>query len=148
MINLDLEPESSREMYSTFMLESNNVTPKSFTSDHLIMNSRSERFAKLAPMLRRLKHSVGKKRRDIIRKYDNDLICSLSECCHNVLKGNVPLTSTQKVKLRRHKNNLRKLSTKKTSIKAKKKILQRGGFLGALITPIFIVLGSLFNGAR
>ena len=112
------------------------------------MNSRSERFAKLAPLLRRLKHSVGKKRRDIIRKCDNDLICSLSECCHNVLKGNVLLTPAQKVKLRRHKNNLRKLSNKKTSIKEKKKILQREGFLGALITPILIVLGSLFNGAR
>ena len=112
------------------------------------MNSRSERFAKLALMLRRLKHRVGKKRRDIIKKCDNDLICSLSECCHNVLKRNVSLTSVQKVKLRRHKHNLRKLSTKKTSIKAKKKILQRGGFLDALITHILSVLGSLFNGAR
>ena len=87
-------------------------------------------------------HSVGKKRRDIIRKCDNDLIYSLSECYHNVLKGNVPLTSAHKVKLRRHKHNLRKLSTKKTSIKARKKILQRGGFLGALITPMLSVLGS------
>ena len=120
---------------------------KSYTSDQLIMNSRRERFAKLAPLLRRLKHSVGKKRRDIIRKCDNDLICSLSECCHNALKGNVLLTSAQKVKLRRHKHNLRNLSTKKTSIKARKKILQRGGFLGALITPILSVLGNLFNGA-
>ena len=112
------------------------------------MNSRRERFAKLAPLLRRLKYGVGKKRRDIIRKCDNDLICSLSECCHNVLKGNVPLTPAQKVKLRRKKHNLRKLSIKKTSIKARKKILQRGGFLGALITPILSVLGNLFNGAR
>ena len=95
------------------------------------MTSRSELFAELAPLLSRLKHSVGKKRRHIIRKLDNDLICSLSECCHNVLKGNVPLTPAQKVKLRRHKQNLRKLSTNNTSIKAKKKILQRGGFLGA-----------------
>ena len=112
------------------------------------MNSRCERFAKLAPLLRRLKHSVGKKKRDIIRKFDNDLICSLSECCRNVLKGNVPLTPAQKVKLRRYKHNLRKLSTKKTSIKAEKKILQRGGFSGALITLILSVLGNLFNGAR
>ena len=112
------------------------------------MNSRCERFAKLAPLLRRLKHSVGKKRRDIIRKCGNDLICSLSECCHNVLKGNVPLTPAQKVKLRHHKHNLRKLSTKKTSIKARMKILQLGGFRGALITPIRSVLGSLFNEAR
>ena len=84
----------------------------------------------------------------IIRKCDNDLICSLSECCHNILKGNVHLTLTQKVKLRRHKHNLRKLSLKKTSIKQRKKILQRGGFLGALITPILSVLGNLFNGTR
>ena len=112
------------------------------------MNSRSERFAKHTPLLRRLKHSVGKKRRAIIKKCDNDLICSLSECCHNALKGNVPLTPAQKVKLRRHQHNLRKLWNKKTSIKARKKILQRGEFLGALITPILSVLGSLFNGAR
>ena len=112
------------------------------------MNSRCERYAKLAPLLRRLKHSVFKKRRDIIRKCENDLNFSLSECCHNVLKGNVPLTPVQKVKLRRHKHNLRKLSTKKTSIKARKKILQRGGFLDALITPILSVFDNLFNGAR
>ena len=112
------------------------------------MNNRCERFDKLAPLLRRLKHSVGKKRRDIIRKCDNDLTCSLSECCLNVLKGNVRLTTAQKVKLRRHKNNLRKLSTKKTFVKAKKKILQRGGFLVALVSPILSVLGIPFNGAR
>ena len=52
--------------------------PKSYTNDHLTMNSRSERFAKLAPLLRRMKHSVGKKRRDIIRKCDNDLIARQS----------------------------------------------------------------------
>ena len=39
------------------------------------MNSRCKRYAKLSPPLRRLKHSVGKKIRDIIRKCDNDLIC-------------------------------------------------------------------------
>ena len=107
------------------------------------MNSRSERLAKLAPLLRRLKHSVGRKRRDNIRKCRNDLNFSLSECCHNVLKGNVSMTPAQKVKLRRHKHNLRKLSTKNASIKASKKFLQRGGFLSALITPILSVLGSL-----
>ena len=80
----------------------------------------------LAPLLRRLKHSVGKTRRDIIRKCDHHVICTLSKCCHNVLKGNVLLTPVEKIKLRRHKHNLRKLSTKKTSIYARKKILQRG----------------------
>ena len=67
---------------------------------------------------------------------------------NNVLKGKAPLTPAQKVKLRRHKHNLGKLSTKNTSIKARKKILQRGGFVGALITPILSVFGSPFNGIR
>ena len=111
------------------------------------MNSRQERFSKLAPPLKKLKRNVGKKRSDI-RKCSNDLISSLLECCHNILKGNVPLTWTQKVKLHRHQHNLRKLSLKKTSIKQRKKILQRGGFLGALITPILSELGSLFTGTR
>ena len=105
------------------------------------MNSRKERFSKLAPLLKRLKRNVGKKFSNIIRKCDNDLICSLLECFHSFLKGNVPLTLTQKVKLRRHKHNIRKLSVKKTCIKQRKKILQRGGFLGASITPILSVLG-------
>ena len=56
------------------------------------------------------------------------------------------MSLTQKAKLRRHKHNLRKLSLKRTSVKQRKKILQRGGFPGALITPIS-VLGSLFSGA-
>ena len=67
--------------------------------------------------------------------------------CYNLLEANVPLTPAQKVNLRRYKHNLRKFSTKKTSIKVRKKILQRGEFLGALITPILSVRGSLFNGA-
>ena len=122
--------------------------PESYPNDHSTMNSRRERFRKLALVQRRMKHSVGTKRRDIIRMCDNDLISSMPECCHNLLKGNVPLTPAQKVKLRRHKHSLHKVATKKTSIKARKKNLQRGGFLGALITPILSVRGNLFNGPR
>ena len=84
---------------------------------HFTMNSRQELFSKLAPLLKGLKSNVGKKGSDIIRKCDNDLICSLSECCHNIFKGNVPLALTQKAKLRPHKHNLGKLSLKKTSVK-------------------------------
>ena len=115
---------------------------------YFTMTSRQERFSKLAPLLKRLKRNVGKKRSDIIRKCDNDLICSLSECCHNILNGNVPLTLTQNVKLRRHKHNIRKRSLKETSLEQCKKILQRGGFLRGLITHILIVFGSIFNETR
>jgi len=43
---------------------------------------------------------------------------------------------------------LRKLVLKKTSLKNKRKIVQTGGFLGALLGPIVSVLGSLFGGGQ
>jgi len=46
-------------------------------------------------------------------------------------------------KLARHKKTFRKLILKKTSLKAKRKILQSGGFLGLLIPPVLGLLSSL-----
>ena len=106
------------------------------------MNSRCERFAKLAFLLRRLKHSVGKKRGDIIRKCDNDLLYSLSECCHHVLKGNVPLTEAQKVKLRGHKHNLRKLSTKRRPLKPGTRFYNEADFPVLWLLPYLAYLAT------
>ena len=117
------------------------------TTIHFTMNSRQERFSKLASLLKRLKRNIGKKLSDIIRKCDNDLICSLSECFDNITKGNIPLTLAQKAKLHRHKQNLGN-SLKKMSVNKRKKILERSVFLNALIATILSVLGSLFNGTR
>ena len=47
--------------------------------------------------------------------------------------------------LARRKSILKKLALKKTSLKDERKILQKGGFLGALIGPIVSVLSSLFT---
>jgi len=38
---------------------------------------------------------------------------------------------------------VRALALKKTSLKKKRRILQKGRFLGALIAPVLSVLGSL-----
>ena len=71
-----------------------------------------------------------------------DLVHAICECAHNVLKGNVPLTTRQKRNLRKYKNKLRNLTKKRTSIKKKKLILQSGGFLPLLLGP---ALGFLTN---
>jgi hypothetical protein len=42
---------------------------------------------------------------------------------------------------------IRKLVLKKTSLKSKRKIVQTGGFLGAILGPIIKVLGGLFGAA-
>jgi len=41
---------------------------------------------------------------------------------------------------------VRVLASKKTFLKKKRQILQKGGFLGALLPPVFGVLGSLLLG--
>jgi hypothetical protein len=76
---------------------------------------------------------------------DKGLLTCLCECSKNILKGNVPLSPVQKRKLRRHRRSLRELTLKKISKKKKNKILQKGGFLGALITPILSLLGGMLG---
>ena len=76
---------------------------------------------------------------------DKGLLTCLCECSKNILKGNVPLSSAQKRKLRRHRRSLRELTLKKISKKKKNKILQKGKFFGALITPILSLLGGMLG---
>ena len=81
----------------------------------------------------------------VLKGASPDLINALTECSLNVLKGNVRLSPAQKRQLSRYKQNLRALARKKTSVKRRKQILQKGGFLGALLKPVLGVLGGLLG---
>ena len=70
-------------------------------------------------------------RNHFITKADRSLVDCLCECADNMLRGNVPLTKPQKEKLKRNKAELRVLTKKSVSLKKKKPILQKGGFLGS-----------------
>jgi len=98
---------------------------------------------KYAQKLRMLRDAKPKLRKTILG--DKGLISCLCECSKNILKGNVSLSPAQKRNLRRHKKSLRELTLKKISKKKKIKILQKGGFLGALITPILSLLGGMLG---
>jgi len=84
-----------------------------------------------------------KARRDYVRKCDREFLDCVSECAKNVIKGNVPLTSRQMTNLRRRRYDLRSLSNRKTSLKTKRKIIQKGGFLSVLLPPVLSLLGTL-----
>ena len=81
----------------------------------------------------------------LIQNANKDLVYCLCECALNVLKGNVTLNRGQKRKLTRHKQGLRSLVQPKTSILKKKKILQQGGFLPALLGPILGIAGPIIG---
>ena len=103
----------------------------------------SSRVKKYLPVLKRINKLGNKAKRDFVRKCDREFLECISECAKNVLKGNVPLNDRQKTKLRRSRNDLRVLSVKKTSLRKKRRILQKGGFLTALLPPILGVLANL-----
>lgn len=100
-----------------------------------------EKFEKL----RLLKESSPKVRKRILKDCNTSLLYCLCECALNVLKGVVPLEKAQKKRLGRFKHKLRKLASKKTRVKIKKRIVQTGGFIGALLTPVLSFLGTLLS---
>jgi len=87
----------------------------------------------------------------------NHVKCSLVECQElirvlsllalNTLKGRVPITPTQKRRMLRYKQTLKKLSTKTCSHNTKTRLVQKGGgpFLLSLIPAAISALTSLFN---
>ena len=62
-------------------------------------------------------------RKHLITKADRSLVDCLCECDDNILRGNVPLTKSQKEKLKKKKAGLRALTKKSVSLKKKKAIL-------------------------
>ena len=96
------------------------------------------------PLLKWLSRAKPKEQKSVIRGLDNDALQAIHECCVNVLKGNVPLSRNQKQRLSRHKKVIRQLGGRtRLSTSTKRRLVQSGGFLGALIPPILGVLGSL-----
>jgi len=107
----------------------------------------SKRLEKYAPCLRQLHKASSPAQKKMLKKLhkNSDFIKCLCECAKNIIKGNVKLTIGQREKVRQRKRSFRKLALKKTSLKEKRRIVQSGGFLGALLGPIISVLGSLFG---
>ena len=91
---------------------------------------------KNALLLRLLVNAKPKMCKAIIQAADHELITCLCECAQNILNGNVPLGKSHLKHLCRYRKDVRNLVKKRTSKNNKKKILQKGGFLPALLAPI------------
>jgi hypothetical protein len=69
--------------------------------------------------------------------------------CKNVLNSNLKIKPTHLRNLNRHKQALRTLALKSTSLAKRKRLLQKGGFLAALLPAIIPaiagLIGTLFN---
>lgn len=93
------------------------------------------------PELRVLAKCTPRQRKAFLEHATKTLITCLSECCSNTLKGNVPLTASQKKTLSRYKKHMRKAADKRNSHKVRKDtFVQKGGFLSAILGPILRLL--------
>ena len=81
-------------------------------------------------VLARAKPKVVKQ---LVAEADPALLQAISECCRNVLSGEIPLTDLQKRRLAKYKTALRTLAAKKTSNGQRKALSQKGGLLPALL---------------
>ena len=105
----------------------------------------SRRLKKNVPMLKILQYAKPSLVKQVLKQSDNELLSVLCECCLNVLRGNVPLSTYQKKRLKFFKKTLRAAADKKTTLARKRVLFQKGGFLRLLIPPVLSVLGSLLN---
>ncbi len=102
------------------------------------MSARLRKHLTMIQLLAKAKRPLVK---SIIHAADKDLIICLCEIALNVIKGNVPLSPAQKRKLTPYKTGLREVVKKRVSLKKRKQVFQRGGFLGTLLatlTPLVI----------
>ena len=91
-----------------------------------------------------LSKAKKKQRNALLGAANGDLILCLCECILNILNGGITLKPDELKKLEKHKFTLRQLAAKNVPIKERKGILiQKGGFLPALLMPILGMAGQL-----
>lgn len=85
-------------------------------------------------------------RKALLEKSNFGLIKSIVECIENVLDGNVKLDKSRMKKLKKYKNQLRKIYASGRKWTSKKKVIIQtgGGFLSALLVPVISALASRY----
>ena len=98
-------------------------------------------------LLKILARPKSKYRKLIIQSADKKLVQAICECIHNVLKGNINISESEKKRLKSYRSVLHEL-IKKSTLKTKKKILiQRGGFLEVLLPAVISGIASIISSA-
>lgn len=128
---------------STFTSRKYKKPMLSFVAKQIKMSRR--RLQKILPELKRLNRLKGEARKRYLKTCSGQFVDCLCECARNLLKGRVPLKSKQLKAIRRYRRFLRKAALKTTPQKDRRRILQKGGFIGALLPTLISGLGSLLG---
>ena len=97
-------------------------------------------------LLKVLKKAKPVDRKSILESADNETIVCICECIDNLLHGNVKISHIQKKQLAKYARLLRTIADRKTPVKKKRQLLvQKGGFLPALLAPVLGVASGLIG---
>jgi hypothetical protein len=98
------------------------------------------------PLIKALQNASQKHRKIILKKAKPELIKTIADICYNIANGNIQLPEQRRKKLLRFRKAIRRISDRKTSLKTKRReIVQKGGFIGAII-PALSIAASLISG--
>ena len=106
----------------------------------------SQRLKEIYKELSKLKRLGTRGRKKFFKTCSKDCVVKICECIKNVLNANLQIKPTHLKKLSRHRQTLRALASKKTSLVKRKRLLQKGGFIGALLPAIIPAIASLLGG--
>ena len=96
-----------------------------------------------AHFLEYLRNITPKRQLTFIKACDRPLLEALSELALNLVGKRIPLTKGQIDKLRPFEEEIYQLSLKKHGGSAKKRILQRGGFISALLSVLPALISTI-----
>lgn len=102
-----------------------------------------ERLHRNITLLDVLSKTTKAQRDALINTATNDQLQCICDCAINILNENIPLTDTQYKKLKRFQKHIRYIANSDDNIDNKKLIIQKGGFLPILLTPILTAAASL-----
>lgn len=87
-----------------------------------------------------------KYRETLLKNCGDDEINCITECIFNVLKGKIPLKEKEKRILKKHKDTLRQIISKRGSKVRKQIIIQKGGaFLPIILGSVLSALLGLIS---
>ena len=108
------------------------------------MTKRLKRNIELLKILKKCKNR--RQRQVILELANNDLVHCVCDCINNILKGNLQLSKKKREELKKFAPVFRQLAESKGGVETKRKVLiQKGGFLPALLAPIIGLAGGLIG---
>ncbi len=107
-----------------------------------------ERLSRNIDFLRQIKKSPKLKRKKILDRSTEDQVKAICDICYGILADKIKLSKAEKRKLAKRADFIRVLGTKskKVPLSLKKRLLvQDGGLIPALLTPILALAATLLS---